>query len=249
MTKQEFIPTIAPLIVAEGKKRGYTIFSAVIAQAIIESNWGQSGLTKRANNFFGLKCGSKWKGASVNMKTKEEYSVGTLTTIKDNFRAYPDVASGVAGYYDFIATKRYANLKTARTPLEYCQFLKADGYATSSSYVNTLMNTIKKYNLTQYDGVTVQVVEAKVGGKSVDEIANEVVEGKWGNGMDRKQRLAAAGYDYAVVQKKVNRIVEIVQEVIDDKWGNGLDRKQRLEAAGYDYAVIQKEVNRRVRGY
>jgi lysozyme len=38
----------------------------------------------------------------------------------------------------------------------------------------------------------------------VDEIAAEVIAGKWGNGSDRKSRLTAAGYDYAVVQAKVN---------------------------------------------
>lgn len=253
MTKSEFIPTVAPLIVAEGKKRGYTIFSAVIAQAIIESGWGQSGLAKY-NNLFGLKCGSKWTGASVNMKTKEEYSVGTLTSIRSNFRAYPDIPSGIAGYYDFIATKRYANLKTARTPLEYCQFLKADGYATSSSYVNTLMNTINKYDLTKYDGVTQQIVQSYA--KDIDTIVDEVIDKKWGNGQDRKMRLTAAGYDYAEVQKRVNAklktkkdIDTIVDEVIDKKWGNGAERKQRLEAAGYNYEEVQKKVNLKVRGY
>ena len=203
--KSDFISTIAPLIVREGKKRGYHVFSAIIAQAICESNWGQSGLSAKYNNFFGLKCGSKWKGASVNMKTKEEYTVGTLTTIKDNFRAYASVEDGVAGYFDFISTKRYANLKTAITPLQYCQFLKADGYATSSSYVNTLMSIIQKNNLTKYDGVTEQIVQAY--DKGDWEIVEEVIQGKWGNGMDRKQRLAAAGYDYAKIQKMVNQRV------------------------------------------
>lgn len=203
MTKSEFIPIIAPLIVKEGKARGYSIFSAVIAQAIIESNWGQSGLAKH-NNFFGLKCGSKWRGASVNMKTKEEYKVGTLTTIKDNFRAYGNVEEGVRGYYDFINTKRYANLKTAHSALEYCQNLKADGYATSSSYVNTLMNCVTKYNLTAYDGVNEQVAEAVATKKGEWEIVDEVIRGKWGNGIDRQNRLTAAGYDYASIQRKVN---------------------------------------------
>lgn len=202
--KSDFISTIAPLIVKEGKKRGYHVFSPIIAQAICESNWGQSGLSANYNNFFGLKCGSKWKGASVNMKTKEEYT-GTLTTIKDNFRAYASVEDGVAGYFDFISTKRYANLKTAITPLQYCQNLKADGYATSSSYVNTLMSIIQKNNLTKYDGVTEQIVQAYDKGEW--EIVEEVIQGKWGNGMDRKQRLAAAGYDYAKIQKMVNQRV------------------------------------------
>lgn len=43
--------------------------------------------------------------------------------------------------------------------------------------------------------------------KSVDEIANEVIQGKWGNGEERKKRLIAAGYDYAEVQKKVNKLI------------------------------------------
>lgn len=204
INRNEFIATIAPLIVKEGKKRGYHVFSPVIAQAICESNWGQSKLSANYHNFFGLKCGSKWKGACINMKTKEEYK-GTLTTIKDNFRSYPSVKDGVAGYYDFISTKRYENLKYAYTPLQYCQYLKDDGYATSSSYVNTLMNIIEKNNLTKYDGVTMQIVDSYY--KDVSDIVDEVIAGKWGNGMDRKQRLAAAGYDYTVIQKLVNQKV------------------------------------------
>lgn len=145
-----FIAKIAPLIRAEAEKRGYHTCAAVIAQAIIESAAGTSGLAKYFN-FFGLKCGSSWKGASVNMKTKEEYKVGTLTTIKDNFRAYKDMAEGVKGYYDFINTKRYSNLKTATNYTEYATLIKADGYATSSTYVKTLCDTVAKYGLSAWD--------------------------------------------------------------------------------------------------
>lgn len=152
-----FIDHIAPLIQAEAHRRGYPICSTVIAQAIIEGAAGTSSLAKNYHNHFGLKCGSKWKGPSVNMKTKEEYTPGTLTSIKDNFRVYPDDVAGVAGYYDFINTSRYANLKTATSAQQYAERLKADGYATSSSYVNTLMSVVSKYNLTQYDGGYVPV--------------------------------------------------------------------------------------------
>lgn len=148
---EEFINTIAPLIVEEGKKRGYSVFSTVIAQAIIESNSGKSILGYKYHNYFGMKCGSRWKGKSVNLKTKEEYTVGTLTTIKDNFRVYDSIEEGVKGYYDFISTKRYANLKESKTYVEYAENLKADGYATSSKYVNTLCTTVDAHNLTKYD--------------------------------------------------------------------------------------------------
>lgn len=147
---KEFINQIAPLMQSEAQKRGYKIVSTAIAQAIIESAAGTSKLANY-HNYFGLKCGKSWKGPSVNMKTKEEYTPGTLTTIKDNFRVYSDMEQGVKGYYDFINTSRYANLKTATTPKQYAEMLKADGYATSSSYVNTLVNTVNKYGLTSYD--------------------------------------------------------------------------------------------------
>ena len=146
-----FINHIGPMMQSEAKKRGYKIVSTAIAQAVIEGAAGTSKLAKDYHNHFGLKCGSKWKGASVNMKTKEEYTPGTMTTIKDNFRAYANDEEGVKGYYDFISASRYANLKTATTPLQYAQFLKADGYATSSSYVNTLISTVNKYGLERYD--------------------------------------------------------------------------------------------------
>ena len=148
---EEFINMIAPLIISEGRKRGYSVFSTVIAQAIIESNSGKSILGYKYHNYFGMKCGSRWKGKSVNLKTKEEYTVGTLTTIKDNFRVYDSIEEGVKGYYDFISTKRYANLKESKTYVEYAENLKSDGYATSSKYVNTLCTTVDTHNLTKYD--------------------------------------------------------------------------------------------------
>lgn len=93
--------------------------------------------------------------------------------------------------------------------------------------------------------------------KSVEEIAREVLAGKWGNGTDRKNRITAAGYDYSAVQAKVNEIIngstptsspkksvdEIAREVIQGKWGNGSDRKKSLIEAGYDYSEVQKKVN------
>lgn len=148
---KKFIAQIAPIIQQEAKQRGYLICSTVIAQACIESAYGTSSLGWKYHNYFGMKCGSAWKGASVNMRTKEEYTVGTLTTIRDNFRAYDSMESGIKGYYDFISVKRYANLKTATTPQMYAERLKADGYATSSTYVNTLMNTVRKWSLDKWD--------------------------------------------------------------------------------------------------
>lgn len=146
-----FINEIGYIIQEEAKKRGYQVCSPIIAQACVESAFGTSSLGYRWHNYFGMKCGSSWKGASVNLRTKEEYTKGTLTTIRDNFRAYESMEEGVKGYFDFINTKRYANLKTASTPREYLERIKADGYATSSSYVNTNLNYISRYDLERFD--------------------------------------------------------------------------------------------------
>lgn len=50
-------------------------------------------------------------------------------------------------------------------------------------------------------------VSTSLNKKSVDQVAKEVIEGKWGNGADRKKRLTEAGYNYSEVQKKVNKLL------------------------------------------
>lgn len=148
---KEFIKKVAPIVQKYALKYGYKVASPIIAQACIESAYGTSSLGYKYHNYFGMKCGSSWKGKSVNLSTKEEYKVGTLTNIKANFRVYDSMEEGIKGYFEFINTSRYANLKTASTPMEYLERIKADGYATSSTYVNTNMSCILKYNLAKYD--------------------------------------------------------------------------------------------------
>ena len=149
-----FIQTIAPLVQKYAKQYGYKVASPIIAQACCESAYGTSWISKEPYfNFFGMKCGSAWKGRSVSARTKEEYQVGVLTSIVDNFRAYDSYEEGVEGYFKFINWSRYANLKTATTPKQYLEYIKADGYATSSTYVNTNMNIINTYGLTKYDNL------------------------------------------------------------------------------------------------
>lgn len=80
----------------------------------------------------------------------------------------------------------------------------------------------------------------------IDIIVDEILEGKWGSGDTRKQRLVEAGYDYDQVQGRVNEILKIVQEVLDGKWGTGDTRKQKLIAAGYSYDTVQRQINRQL---
>lgn len=216
MTHKEFIEVIAKYVIKYANDYGIKVHSPIIAQAILESGWGGSSLASKYNNFFGLKCGGSWKGKSVNMATKEEYSVGTLTDIRANFRVYDSIEDGVKGYFEFINYSRYSNLKGVTNPEEYCRLIKADGYATSSTYVTNLMRVIRDNNLTRFDGTQENVEKEKedmvsgeivgtqlTGAEIIELLAKEVIKGRYGNGNDRKKKL---GELYPIVQKRVNEL-------------------------------------------
>ena len=88
--------------------------------------------------------------------------------------------------------------------------------------------------------------------KSVDEVANEVLSGLWGNGTTRKDALTVAGYDYEEVQKKVNKIVESQHKekilhaacrTILGEYGTGVGRRTKIESLGLSYEEVQNLVN------
>ncbi|MCI9524472.1 MAG: hypothetical protein HFF01_05385 [Erysipelotrichaceae bacterium] len=95
--------------------------------------------------------------------------------------------------------------------------------------------------------------------KTNEELAQEVIEGLWGNGSERKSRLISAGYDYdaiqAIVNQKINdnvsklskTIDQLADEVILGKWGNGKNRISRLKKAGYSPSTIQTRVNQKLK--
>ena len=204
MTNNEFIEQIAKCVKKYAYLYGIEVHSPIIAQAILESGWGKSGLASKYHNYFGLKCGSSWKGKSVNMATKEEYKVGTLTNIRDNFRVYDSMEAGVKGYFDFINTSRYANLKGVKSPEEYVRHLKADGYATSSKYVDNVMRVIRDNKLTRFDykaggNMKKEELTGKVlsGKEIIDILAKRVIDGDYGAGDERKKKL---GELYPIVQ-------------------------------------------------
>ena len=210
MDKEVFIQKVAEKVSKYAPLYGISVHSPIIAQAIIESGWGKSGLASKYHNYFGLKCGSSWKGKSVNMTTKEEYKVGTMTNIRDNFRVFDDFDDGIRGYFEFINTRRYKNLKGVKSPEEYVRRLKADGYATSSKYVDNVMRVIRDNKLTRFDGngdgdmkkedLTGKVLSGK---EIIDILARRVIDGDYGVGADRKKKL---GDLYPIVQKRVNEL-------------------------------------------
>lgn len=244
----EFINTIGLLAKNEYLSRDKWILPSVcIAQAALESGWNLG-----AKTLFGIK-------GSGFVATTSEYYNGNYVKIQDSFRSYPNVASAVVGYYDFLRdTKRYGkalnnpNYRDAVDKLIHT----TDGapYATDPHYISKVVSIIEQYGLTKWDE------ESAVGGsKSVDKIADEVIAGRWGSGEGRKKALANAGYDYLAIQNRVNEklgagtqapsksVNEIANEVIRGEWGNGSERKRRLADAGYDYSTVQARVNKILR--
>ena len=237
-----FINTVGVLARNEYLSRDVWILPSVcIAQGALESGWNLE-----ASSLFGI------KGEGFTATTSEYYN-GHYVEIEDSFRSYPNVASAVVGYYDFLRdTPRYANALNNSDYKDTVDKLihTTDGapYATDPEYISKVISIIEQYNLTEWDKREVQPQL-----KSIDEVAREVIRGEWGNGQDRVDRLTEAGYDYSEVQARVNELLapqpqlksidEVAREVIRGEWGNGQDRVDRLTEAGYDYSEVQARVN------
>ena len=246
MDEELFIQKVAEKVRKYAPLYGIGVQSPIIAQAIVESGWGESVLASKYNNYFGLKCGSSWKGSSVNMATREEYKPGVVTNIRDNFRTYEDFDAGIRGYFEFINYSRYANLKGVTNPREYCEKIKSDGYATSSSYVDTLMRVIQEHNLTRFDNS-----ERPQSDVDIENLAQRVIKGEFGSGEERKVLL---GGNYVAVQQRVNEILgsskpkynidDLAKRAIRGEFGNGSARKTKLENMEHGlYAKVQKRIN------
>ena len=154
MTNNEFLAYIKPLCIADYKKTGI-LASMTGAQAIIESNWGRSGLSVKGNNLFGMK--GSYQGQSVTMRTKE-FVNGSYITINAKFRKYPSFKESIEDHGKLLSgAARYKNLVNCKDYRTACRLLQKDGYATSPTYVDTLIKTIEKYFLYLWDDVDIKV--------------------------------------------------------------------------------------------
>lgn len=122
--------------------------------------------------------------------------------------------------------------------------------------INVGWGYIRGFARPKYDTPTTNTTTSTTK-KSITTIANEVIRGTWGNGAIRKTALTKAGYDYALVQAEVEKILKrgatksvttIAKEVIKGKWGNGAARVSALKRAGYDPDEVQKKVNELSKG-
>ena len=149
-TGETFLAKIKDDVIADMKTSGI-LASLTAAQALIESNKGNSGLTQKANNLFGIKANKAWKGEYVTMPTKEWVN-GQYVTVNAKFRKYSSWEASINDHSKFLTdNKRYSNLIGVRDYKLACRLIKEDGYATSPTYTKTLTDTIEKYKLYQWD--------------------------------------------------------------------------------------------------
>lgn len=159
LSEQLFLNQAARQAQKAAKKYG-TYPSVMIAQAILESDWGQSQLAVKANNLFGIKAGTDWTGATHSANTREESTSGKSYYINAAFRKYGSYEES----FDDNGKKlrlgvswqplRYSGawLENAATPADATKALTGT-YATDHRYNQSLDRQIAKFDLMKYDPI------------------------------------------------------------------------------------------------
>ena len=143
--------------IVSGAKQSYEetgIFPSItLAQAILESGWGRSGLAIKAKNLFGIKADSSWKGEVLNMLTQEHVNGGVIT-ITARWRVYGSWNDSVIDHGKFfVENSRYKNngVLDAKNYIEQANCIQKAGYATDPNYANQLIQVINDFGLNIYD--------------------------------------------------------------------------------------------------
>ena len=153
---KDFINRIGPCAVNAYKALGKILPSVCIGMACVESAYGTAGSAKH-NSFLGQKVGTGktatkyWSGTFFKSRTSEEYTIGVHTVITDAFRSYDSMQQCVLNYYELLNTKLYSRVTAGVDYKTQMQQIKACGYMTSSTEVNTVIKLIQKYRLYEWD--------------------------------------------------------------------------------------------------
>jgi flagellar protein FlgJ len=153
-TEAAFIARVTP-----GARRGMTRYrvpaSVTIAQAILESGWGRSGLARRDHNYFGIKCFGSPGPIAVGCRAyaTTECGGGKCWRTTAQFRAYRGVAGSMADHGRFLVDNpRYRNaFRFSRNPDRFAVAIHRAGYATSPTYARNLIRVMKRYDLYRFD--------------------------------------------------------------------------------------------------
>lgn len=144
----DFIKELAPY--AKQVREGGLYPSVMMAQAILESDSGNSGLARNDHNLFGIK--GSYNGQSSNYSTQEAGGEGYYS-IRAGFRKYPNLKAGIGDYIKLLNNDNYTRNGVVNAPSAFHSLvgLKNAGYATDPLYVPKVWRVIDSYDLTQFD--------------------------------------------------------------------------------------------------
>ncbi|MCS6886535.1 MAG: peptidoglycan-binding protein [Acidobacteriota bacterium] len=150
-TGNAFIDSIADDAIRSQRATGVPA-SVTIAQAILESGWGQSSLSRQAHNYFGIK--GEGPAGHVVMPTRE-YLNGQWVTVNAKFRKYNSPAESFIDHGRFfIENSRYRTaMQHTNDAIRFAREIHRAGYATDPAYSDKLISIINRYNLTQFDAI------------------------------------------------------------------------------------------------
>jgi flagellum-specific peptidoglycan hydrolase FlgJ len=153
MTSLQYIDRFKTIAIQEMNLYGIPA-SITLAQGLFESGSGNGELARVANNHFGIKCTSDWKGKSYYKDDDNK---------NDCFRVYDRPEDSFRDHSNFLKRKNYAKLFTLdkNDYKGWAYGLKQAGYATNPKYPQLLINIIEKYNLDQYDQPEGEVQKVK----------------------------------------------------------------------------------------
>ncbi len=143
-SRRTYIENYKDLAIKEMLRSGVPA-SITLAQGILESDNGNSTLARKANNHFGIKCHSNWKGPAIYHDDDRK---------GECFRKYNSVYESYQDHSDFLMSgSRYSFLfELDMTDYKgWAKGLKKAGYATSPTYAEKLISLIEENNLHQYD--------------------------------------------------------------------------------------------------
>lgn len=150
ISEDEFIRRVEPTA-KEVEKTHNVRPSLLIAQAALESDWGNSGLSKEANNYFGI------KGLSGREYATKEYYDDEWENIQTSFKHYNSMEDSIIDYANLIKNGTswdadfYKEVKEASDYKEAAYAMQKAGYATDPDYASKLIHIIEKYHLYEMD--------------------------------------------------------------------------------------------------
>ncbi|HEY3058170.1 MAG TPA: glucosaminidase domain-containing protein [Chloroflexota bacterium] len=152
-TGDEFISAVGAAARSSFRATGVPA-SVTVAQAILESDWGRSRLTRQGNNLFGIKALNGAGPAGVVTLATWEHVNGSDVVVQAPFKAYYTLEESIDDHGRFFTrNKRYADaLAVANDARAFARAIQEDGYATDPGYASKLIKLMDRYDLYRFDG-------------------------------------------------------------------------------------------------